>query len=110
MILTNETICLNKPVYIGQAVLDLSKLRMYRLQYEDLEKYRVHYPTSEIRILAGDTDSYFLGVKNIDLKSQLLPHMAADGLLDTSNYPINHEMFTRRFQNIIGRLYRMDFS
>ena len=53
---------------------------MYRLQYEDLEKYRVHYPTSEIRILAGDTDSYFLGVKTLQVITLLTVKCLRDAL------------------------------
>jgi len=101
-LLSKESICLNRPVYIGQAVLDLSKLRMYRLQYEDLERYRTMFPGSEIRILAGDTDSFFLGVKGIDLKSELLPAMMRDTLLDTSNYPPNSVIYSKQFENKIG--------
>ena len=101
-ILNKEMICLDRPVYIGQAVLDLSKLRMYRLQYQDLEKYRQQYVGCQINIVAGDTDSFFLEVKGVDLKSQLLPQMMADGLLDTSNYPATSPLYSRAFENKIG--------
>ena len=101
-VLSKENICLNRPVYIGQAVLDLSKLRMYRLHYEEMERYRQLYPNSSIKILAGDTDSFFLEIKNIDLHTQLLPQMLHDGLLDTSNYPQNHPLYSRQFENKIG--------
>lgn len=36
--LAKETIVLDKPVIIGQAVLDLSKLVMYELRYKQLAK------------------------------------------------------------------------
>jgi hypothetical protein len=100
--LNKEEICLDRPVYIGQAVLDLSKLRMYRLQYVDLQRYRVAYPGSSISIVAGDTDSFFLEVRGIDLKTQLLPHMMRDGLLDTSNYPLDSPLYSRQVENKIG--------
>ena len=37
---------LNKPVFIGQAVLDLSKLIMYRIRYEHLPKYAERFSGS----------------------------------------------------------------
>jgi len=101
-LLTKETICLNRPVYIGQAVLDLSKLRMYKLQYEELERYRNLFPGSQITILAGDTDSFFLEVKNLSLEHDLLPKMKEDGLLDTSNYPNSSALYSKDFENKIG--------
>ena len=101
-ILNKETICLDRPVYIGQAVLDLSKLRMYRLQYVELQRYREEFAGSQINIIAGDTDSFFLEVKGVSLANQLLPKMLADGLLDTSNYPVDSPLFSRQFENKIG--------
>ena len=43
LFLDKESMTLNRPSYIGQTVLDLSKLRMYQLQNRDLEKYRVQF-------------------------------------------------------------------
>jgi hypothetical protein len=56
-------VLLNKPIYIGQAVLDLSKLVMYKLRYESMEKYEKQFGGS-IRIAGGDTDSFFLEVSS----------------------------------------------
>jgi len=58
MLLNKEEIVLDRPSYIGQSVLDLSKLRMYQLQYQDLERYRQDL-SCKIQIIAGDTDSFF---------------------------------------------------
>ena len=78
-----DSVCLNRPIFVGQAVLDLSKLRMYQLQYQELEAYRVEFPDSRIDIVAGDTDSFFLECHNLNLSTELLPAMVRDGLLDT---------------------------
>ena len=50
---------LDIPSYIGQVVLDLSKLLMYQLHYEELQVYREKF-ACEINIFAGDIDSFFL--------------------------------------------------
>jgi len=98
--LDREEICLDRPSYIGMAVLDLSKLRMYQLQYRDLERYRQEF-SCQIQIVAGDTDSFFLQCQNVKL-DQLLQKMHSDGLLDTSNYPKDHELYSRSYENKIG--------
>ena len=99
-LMIKENIILDKPVFIGQAVLDLSKLRMYRLQYIELENYRNEF-NCEINIVAADTDSFFLECKNVALDS-LLSAMVRDHILDTSNYPITHPLYSREHANEIG--------
>ena len=94
---------LNRPSYIGQVVLDLSKLRMYQLQYIDLERYRQDL-NCEIKIVAGDTDSFFLQCKNVDLRTQLIPRMIEDRLLDTSNYPADDPLYSNGICSVIGKI------
>ena len=101
-LLLKEFICLDKPSYIGQSVLDLSKLRMYQLQYVDLQWYRDEL-NCEINVVAGDTDSFFLECKNVDLRTQLLPLLISDGLLDTSNYPVTDPLYSLDEAGVIGR-------
>jgi len=100
--LGKEEVELDRPSYIGQAVLDLSKLRMYQLQYKELQVYREKF-ACEINIVAGDTDSFFLECKNVDLRSQLLPQMIADGLLDTSNYSTDDPLYNLNLSSVIGK-------
>ena len=100
--LRKEMVTLDRPSYIGQAVLDLSKLRMYQLQYKELAKYRQEFDCS-IRIVAGDTDSFFLECDGVDLDKQLLPAMIRDSLLDSSNYPANHPLYDTSIKKVIGK-------
>jgi hypothetical protein len=99
--LGKETVVLNRPVYMGQCVLDLSKLVMYELLYEKL------IPTvtslgGSLQLCGGDTDSFFLCVRNVDVERQLLPRMQADGLLDASNYPPQHELYSTKHKAQLG--------
>jgi hypothetical protein len=89
----NLEVKLDKPIYIGQAVLDLSKLIMYELRYVKLEEYATRFNGS-ITVIGGDTDSLFCSIKGINLHKQLHPAMAIDNLLDTSNYPAQHTLFS----------------
>ena len=101
VLLRKEIVTLDRPSYIGQAVLDISKLRMYQLQYVELEKYRQQFKC-EINIVAGDTDSFFLEVKNV-AKDVLLTEMMKDALLDTSNYKPTHPMYSVAQKAVIGK-------
>jgi len=100
--LLRDVICLDRPSYIGQAVLDLSKLRMYQLQYNDLEIFRKRF-NCELNIVAGDTDSFFLECKNVSVKNTLLPAMIEENLLDTSKFPITHPLYSKRLADVIGK-------
>jgi hypothetical protein len=56
-----QSILLNKPVSIGQAVLDISKLEMYELRYNHIAHYAAKF-NGTISVVGGDTDSLFLEV------------------------------------------------
>lgn len=99
--LLKDHVKLDKPIYIGQAVLDLSKLEMYQLRYEKLVQYETEFG-GRIRTAGGDTDSFFLEVSGISLTKQLLPAMARDELLDTSNYPKDHPLFSNKRKARLG--------
>ena len=48
-------IMMNKPVYLGQAILDLSKTLMYEFHYDYMRpKY-----SSKVNLCYMDTDSFF---------------------------------------------------
>ena len=100
--LSKETMCLDKPIYIGQAVLDLSKLRMFHLHYDELANYRREFDC-QLNIVACDTDSFFLECINVKLEEQLLPAMIRDGLLDTSNYAKDHPLYSTKYASQIGK-------
>jgi len=102
VLLGKEKLTLNKPVYIGQAVLDISKWLMYHYRYNVMKKYEREFEESSITLAAGDTDSFFLEVKNLSLKEKLLPAMIRDGILDTSNYPSDHLLYSEQYITKIG--------
>ena len=101
LLLNKDIVTLDRPSYIGQVVLDLSKLRMYQLHYIELEKYRKEF-NCKLNIIAGDTDSFFLECKNIKL-STLLPAMIRDELLDTSEYNKNHPLYSEKLKAVVGK-------
>ena len=76
----------NKPVYVGQAILDLSKLLMFDFHYNFIQK---KYSYKKARLLFTDTDSlmYELNTDDfyVDIKDDIKTRF------DTSDYPQGHE-------------------
>lgn len=77
------SITMNKPIAVGMAVLDLSKIVMYDYYYNHL---KVKYG-DKLRLAYTDTDSFIISVKTdcfyADMKENLQ-------MYDTSDYPLNN--------------------
>ena len=97
----NFLVELNKPIFVGAAVLDLSKLIMYDLRYNKLAKYESQFQC-KIDVIGGDTDSIFCKISGVDLYKTLHPAMLQDGLLDTSNYPADHPLYSDKYKAKLG--------
>ena len=92
-------VILNKPIYIGQAVLDNSKLEMYELYYYVLKPCPL---VNDMRILGGDTDSFFLQLRTSTRLSldDIFQHLKE--FLDSSNYKNEHQLFTEKNKAKLG--------
>ena len=82
---------LNKPVYIGQAVLDYSKLEMYNLFYNILRKCPL---IRQPDLVGGDTDSFFLAIKTDKNVSLADVFKSLSKYFDSSNYPQDHPLYS----------------
>lgn len=82
--LNKASICLNKPIYAGLSILNLSKLVMYDFHYNGMLKT---YKPEQLKFLFTDTDSLCYEVMTdnlyIDMKSK--PHLKHR--FDFNNYP-----------------------
>ena len=75
---------------------------MYDLAYNKLEKYEDQFDC-KMQIIGGDTVSLFIKVKGaVDLIRDLYPAMIEDGLLDTSNYPKDHDLYSNKLNSKLG--------
>ena len=83
-----ERILMNKPVYTGMCVLDLSKILMYKFYYQHL-KYK--YGT-RCELLYTDTDSLLLEIKTEDFYEDMGRHLE---LYATSDYPEDHPLHSQ---------------
>ena len=71
---------MNKPIYLGQAILDLSKTLMYEFWYDYIKpKY-----DDKARLCYMDTDSFVINIKTEDFYKDIAND--AERWFDTSNY------------------------
>ena len=74
---------MNKPIYLGQAVLDLSKTLMFEFWYD----YLKHMYGDKIRLCYTDTDSFIIHIKTDDFYKDISADV--DKWFDTSNFNKN---------------------
>lgn len=82
--LNRMNICYNKAIYVGFAVLELSKYRMYEFHYDFMlpkfgDKLKLNYM---------DTDSFIYSIKTADFYADIKNDI--DKWFDTSAYPIDN--------------------
>lgn len=78
--MNKTSVTLNKPIYAGFCILELSKYLMYDYHYNHiLQKY--HY--NDVKLLFTDTDSLCYLIKTKDIYKDMLDHKE---LYDMSNH------------------------
>jgi hypothetical protein len=87
---------LNKPIIIGQAILDLSKLHMSQSWYGLKDRY----PSA--RLLMTDTDSFIMELPK-KFNQDLLGYAELADLFDFSNYPEEHPLFSTKNKAVVGK-------
>ena len=90
------TLYLNRPIYVGFAILDLSKVLMYDFHYNYIKaKYG-----EKATLLFTDTDSLCYNIQTEDIYRDMQEE--AD-LFDTSEYPPDHFLFSTRNKKVLGK-------
>ena len=88
---------LNRPVYVGMNILDLSKHLMYDFYYNQL---KVLYGDS-CQLLYMNTDSLLLEIETEDVYKDMSQNQ---GLYDTSDYPKDHPLYSLANKKVLGKL------
>lgn len=94
--LARPHIIMEKPIYVGFCILELSKVTMYEFHYDHIvDKYG-----QNARLLYTDTDSFIYHIQTEDLYDD----MARDiDIYDTSNFDRDHPLFSERNNKVVGK-------
>ena len=89
----------NKPVYVGQAILDLSKTLVFDFHYNYIQKKYTH---KRAKLLFTDTDSLMYEINTDDFYKDISKDVKTK--FDTSDYPPDHEsgILTGANKKVIG--------
>ena len=90
-------VLMDKPIYLGFAILELSKLLMCETYYDKLQPY---FGQENIQLHYMDTDSFVLSV---DIKDIIKDLKNLEDIFDFSNLDITHELFSNK-KKVIGKL------
>ena len=90
-------VMLNKPIYAGVAILELSKLVMYDFHYEIMQP---KFGAENLKLCMTDTDSLMYHITCKDLYARL---GEMQEYLDTSDYPEEHPLHSKTNKKVIGK-------
>ena len=74
---------MNKPIYLGQAIIDISKMLIYEFWYD----YIKAKSGDKARLCYMDTDTFMMHIKTNDIYKDIA--VDVDKWFDTSNYDKN---------------------
>ena len=87
---------MNKPIYLGLSILEISKILMYEFWYDYMKpKYN-----NNVKLCYMDTDSFIMNIKTNDFYEDIASDV--ENRFDTSNYEVNIPLPTRKNKKIIG--------
>ena len=90
---------INNPIYLGQAVLDLSKTLMFEFWYDYLKPMY----GDKIRLCYTDTDSFIIHIKTDDFYKDISADV--DKWFDISNFDknVNRPLETGKNKKVLGK-------
>ena len=87
---------MNKPIYLGLSILEISKILMYEFWYDYMKpKY-----DNNVKLCYMDTDSFIMDIKTNDFYKDIANDV--ENRFDTSNYEVNRPLPMRKNKNVIG--------
>ena len=87
---------MNKPIYLGLSILDISKILMYKFWYDYMKpKYG-----NDVKLCYMDTDSFVMNIKTNDFYKDIANDV--EKRFDTSNYEVNRPLPTGKNKKVIG--------
>ena len=90
---------LNKPIFVGFSILDLSKLLMYDFHYSVIKQRYGNFA----QLCFTDTDSLFYHVLTDDIYSDMSGEQA-ELHYDFSDYPTDHALYSKKNKKVLGKM------
>ena len=95
--MSKQKLYLNRPIYVGFSILDLSKTLMYDFHYNYIkQKYGV-----KAQLLFTDTDSLCYNIFTDDIYDDMLQDIS---LFDTSEYHSKHLLYSVQNKKVLGKM------
>ena len=85
---------MNKPIYLGLSILDLSKIVMYEFFHEYMK------PKYAVKLCYMNTDSFIMHIKTEEFYQDIAEDL--EKRFDTSNYESNRPLSKERNKRVIG--------
>ena len=87
---------MNKPIYLGLSILEISKILMYELWYDYMKpKYN-----DSVKLCYMDTGSFIMNIKTEDFYNDIANDV--EKRFDTSNYEVDKPLPTGKNKKVIG--------
>ena len=86
----------NKPIYLGLSILEISKTLMYEFWYD----YMKPKNNNDVKLCYMDTDSFIMNIKTNDIYKDISNDV--ENRFDTSNYEVNRPLPTGKNKKVIG--------
>ena len=87
---------MNKPIYLGLSVLEISKILMYEFWYDYMKpKYG-----NDVKLCYMDTNSFIMNIKTNDFYEDIANDV--ENRFDTSNYEVNRLLPMGKNKKVIG--------
>ena len=87
---------MNKPIYLGLTILEISKILMYEFWYDYMKpKYN-----DNVKLCYMDTDSFIMNIKTEDFYEDISNDV--EERFDTPNYEVDRPLSTGKNKKVIG--------
>ena len=87
---------MNKPIYLGLSILEISKTLMYKFWYDCMKpKY-----ANNVKLCYMDTDSFIMNIKTNNFYNDVSNDV--ENRFDTSNYEVSRPLPKGKNKNVIG--------
>ena len=96
-----NVIRMESPIYLGFAILELSKLLMYETYYDKLQK---HFGQDGTQIHCQDTNAYVMSVRTIDIVNDLDKLQDQSKIFDFKILNKEYKLFSNEFKKTPGFL------